>query len=111
MLRASPCLQTIPLPEQNVPVSFKSFLLRASTCSESLAMISAICSVRSTQLQPQSSKKKHKKKFTEKIESLTLNDNEQKWKDVAVFLAERVQQLSSVLSKFEKEALGKAADP
>lgn len=59
MLRASPCLQTLDIPESGVPVSFKHFLLRASTCSESLAIISAICTMCATQLQPQTSHKKN----------------------------------------------------
>lgn len=76
MLRASPCLQTIDIPEKGVPVSFKHFLLRASTCSESLAIISAICTLWATQLQPQASQKKNKKKCNKQITSISLNDND-----------------------------------
>ena len=76
MLQTSPCLQTIDIPEKRIPVSFKHFLLRASTCSESLAIISAICILCATQLQPKTSQKKNKKKCNKQITSLPLNDND-----------------------------------
>lgn len=76
MLRVSPCLQTIEIPEQRIPMSFKHFLLRASTCSETLAIISAICTLCATQLQPKTSQKKNKKKCNKQITSISLNDND-----------------------------------
>ena len=88
MLRASPCLQTLDIPESGVPVSFKHFLLRASTCSESLAIISAICTMCATQLQPQTSHKK--------------NDNDQSWRNITTLLTKRIQNFDSVLTEFEK---------
>ena len=76
MLRVSPCLQTIDIPEKRIPMSFKHFLLRASTCSETLAIISAICTLCATQLQPKTSQKKNKKKCNKQITSNhSLNDN------------------------------------
>lgn len=74
MLRTSLCLQTLPIPEWDKPVSFKNFLLRASTCSESLAIISAICSVCAVQSEPRTSQKKNKKKYNKKIESNMINE-------------------------------------
>jgi len=75
MLRTTPCLQTLPIPERDVPISFKNFLLRASTCSESLAIISAICSAYVTQSEPRAqSQKKNKKKYNKKIESNMINE-------------------------------------
>jgi len=75
MLRTTPCLQTLPIPERDVPISFKNFLLRASTCSESLAIISAICSAYATQSEPRAqSQKKNKKKYNKKIESNMINE-------------------------------------
>ncbi|XP_076276164.1 phagocyte signaling impaired isoform X1 [Lasioglossum baleicum] len=109
MLRGSPCLQTMDIPEKEIPVSFKHFLLRASTCSESLAMISAICTMYATRLQPQASKKKNKKLIKE-IESLSLNDNDNSWKDISDLLAERIQNLDSVLTEFEKYQLNTGLD-
>lgn len=86
MLRTSLCLQTLPIPERDTPVSFKNFLLRASTCSESLAIISAICSVCAVQSEPRTSQKKNKKKCNKKIESNMINEtNETK---VIVFFIE-----------------------
>lgn len=73
MLRTSPCLQTLPIPEQDTPVSFKNFFLRASTCSESLAIISAMCTVCAVQSKPGTSQKKNKKKY-KKIESDVINE-------------------------------------
>lgn len=105
MLQTSPCLQTIDIPEKRIPVSFKHFLLRASTCSESLAIISAICILCATQLQPKTSQKKNKKKCNKQITSLPLNDNDHNWKEVAILLEERIQNLDSVLSEFEKYQL------
>jgi len=73
-LRTSPCLQPLPIPERNTPVSFKNFLFRASTCSESLAIISIICSVYAMQLEPhRTSQKKNKKKCNKKIEANGIN--------------------------------------
>lgn len=77
MLRMSTCLQLLPLPEQNMPVSFKNFLLRASTCSESLAIISAMCSAIALQAKPRSSQKKNKKKCNKKIETVLSNNIDQ----------------------------------
>lgn len=74
MLRTSLCLQTLAIPERDTPVSFKNFLLRASTCSESLAIISAICSVCAVQSEPRTSQKKNKKKCNKKIESNMINE-------------------------------------
>ena len=110
MLRASPCLQTIDIPEKGVPVSFKHFLLRASTCSESLAIISAICTLWATQLQPQASQKKNKKKCNKQITSISLNDNDHSWKEVATLLSERVENLDSMLTEFEKYQLHTGLD-
>jgi len=73
MLRTSPCLQTLPIPEQDTPVSYKNFFLRASTCSESLAIISAMCTVCAVQSKPGTSQKKNKKKY-KKIESDVINE-------------------------------------
>ncbi|XP_029676321.1 N-alpha-acetyltransferase 25, NatB auxiliary subunit [Formica exsecta] len=107
MLRTSLCLQTLPIPEWDKPVSFKNFLLRASTCSESLAIISAICSVCAVQSEPRTSQKKNKKKYNKKIESNMINEtNETKvWREVAVLLIERVENLDAVLTEFEKYEL------
>ncbi|KAL6448145.1 hypothetical protein ACFW04_000276 [Cataglyphis niger] len=107
MLRTSLCLQTLPIPERDTPVSFKNFLLRASTCSESLAIISAICSVCAVQSKPRTSQKKNKKKCNKKIESNMINEtNETKgWREVAVLLIERVENLDAVLTEFEKYEL------
>ncbi|XP_015437860.1 PREDICTED: N-alpha-acetyltransferase 25, NatB auxiliary subunit [Dufourea novaeangliae] len=105
MLRASPCLQTIDMPEKGIPVSFKHFLLRASTCSESLAIISAICTICATQLQPQTSHKKNKKKYSKEIESDPLNDNCHSWKDIAMLLIERIHNLDLMLTELEKYQL------
>ncbi|XP_053986052.1 N-alpha-acetyltransferase 25, NatB auxiliary subunit [Hylaeus anthracinus] len=102
MLQASPCLQTIDIPEKGIPVSFKHFLLRASTCSESLAIISAICTMCARQLQPETTHKKNRKKYCKNIKTVSLNDNDHSWKDVAVLLTERIQNLDSVLTEFEK---------
>ncbi|XP_076236201.1 phagocyte signaling impaired [Calliopsis andreniformis] len=110
MLRASPCLQTIDIPEKGVPVSFKHFLLRASTCSESLAIISAICTLCATQSQSQTSQKKDKKKYRKKIESVSVNNNDHSWRDVATLLVERIQNLDSVLTEFEKFELHTGLD-
>lgn len=75
MLRTTPCLQTLPIPDRDTPVSFKNFLLRASTCSESLAIISAICSACAIQSEPRAqSQKKNKKKYNKKIESNMINE-------------------------------------
>ncbi|OAD52479.1 N-alpha-acetyltransferase 25, NatB auxiliary subunit [Eufriesea mexicana] len=105
MLRASACLQTIDIPEKRIPMSFKHFLLRASTCSESLAIISAICTLCATQLQPKTSQKKNKKKYNKQVTSIPLNDNDHNWKEIAMLLEERVQNLDSVLTEFEKYQL------
>ncbi|XP_076755634.1 phagocyte signaling impaired isoform X1 [Xylocopa sonorina] len=105
MLRASPCLQIIDIPEKRIPVSFKHFLLRASTCSESLAIISAICTLCATQLQPTTSQKKNRKKCNKQITSISLNDNDHNWKEIAMLLEERIQNLDLVLTEFEKYEL------
>ncbi|XP_043260160.1 N-alpha-acetyltransferase 25, NatB auxiliary subunit [Colletes gigas] len=102
MLQASPCLQTINIPEKDIPVSFKHFLLRASTCSESLAIISAICTMCATRLQPQSSQKKNRKKYCKNIETVSLDENDHSWKDVSILLTERIKNLNRVLTEFEK---------
>nr|XP_012136081.1 PREDICTED: N-alpha-acetyltransferase 25, NatB auxiliary subunit isoform X1 [Megachile rotundata] len=110
MLRASPCLQTIDIPEKGIPVSFKHFLLRASTCSESLAIISAICTLWAMQLQPQTSEKKNKKKCNKQIAHIPLNDNDHNWKEIAILLSEKVDNLDSVLTEFEKYQLNTGLD-
>lgn len=86
MLRASLCLQTIDIPEKNVPVSFKYFLLRASTCSESLAIISAICTMCATQSQSETSQKKNKKKCSKNIESVSFNNNDHVRTQISIIL-------------------------
>ncbi|XP_017891294.1 N-alpha-acetyltransferase 25, NatB auxiliary subunit [Ceratina calcarata] len=103
-LQTSPCLRTIDIPEKNVPMSFKHFLLRASTCSESLAIIGAICTLCATQSQPKTSRKKSKKKCNQSTD-LSFNDNDHNWKEIAILLEERVQNLDSVLTEFEKYQL------
>lgn len=77
MLRVSSCLQTLPIPERDTPVSFKNFLLRATTCGESLAIISAICSTCAIHSKPRTSQKKNKKKCNKKIESDMINETNQ----------------------------------
>ncbi|XP_020285803.1 N-alpha-acetyltransferase 25, NatB auxiliary subunit [Pseudomyrmex gracilis] len=108
MLRTAPCLQPLPIPERNTPVSFKNFLLRASTCSESLAIITAICSVCAVQTQPHISHKKNKKKCN-KIESDVINEIKT-WKEVAVILTEKVENLDAVLTEFQKYELKTGLD-
>lgn len=87
MLRASPCLETLPIPERDTPVSFKNFLLRATTCGESLAIISAICSSMYTiQSKSHTVQKKNKKKCNKKIESEMINETNESKVIIALFL-------------------------
>ncbi|EZA56704.1 N-alpha-acetyltransferase 25, NatB auxiliary subunit [Ooceraea biroi] len=103
-LRKSPCLQPLPIPERDTPVSFKNFLFRASTCSESLAFVGIICSAYAMQSEPRTSQKKNKKKYNKKIEANGINgSNETKtWREVAAMLSEKVEKLDAVLTEFEK---------
>ncbi|EFN87304.1 N-alpha-acetyltransferase 25, NatB auxiliary subunit [Harpegnathos saltator] len=108
MLRASPCLQTLLIPVRDTPVSFKNFLLRATTCSESLAVITAICSsTYAIQSKPHAAQKKNRKKCNKKIESDMINEtNESKtWREIAMLLSERIRDLDAVLTEFEKYEL------
>lgn len=100
LIRTSKCLETIAIPEQKAPISFKHFLLRASTCSETLAIFSAICVTYATHLQPKDTKKKNKKKYSKRIEPVSLNENNYNWRDVAMLLEERIQSLHTVLTEF-----------
>lgn len=63
-VKNSLCLQTPSLPDQNKPASYKKFLLRISTCSETLAFIGAICTSAASQIKPNILKKKNKRKNT-----------------------------------------------
>lgn len=62
ILRKSPSIQLPPIPEQEKPISFNKFFLRASTCGETLAILGSICIAVISQLKPQNSQKKNKKK-------------------------------------------------
>lgn len=75
-IKNSPCLQTPPLPDQNKPVSYKKFLLRVSTCSETLAYIGAICTSAASQVKPNILKKKNKRKNTKEPIVSTAMENQ-----------------------------------
>ncbi|KAK2586630.1 hypothetical protein KPH14_011677 [Odynerus spinipes] len=99
MLKTTSCLQPLCLPTHSNPVSFKNFLLRASTCSETLAVISAMFVVYTTRLRSIASNKKNKK-----------NENHESWREIAVFLIEKVHNLDAALSKLEKYPLQTGLD-
>lgn len=75
-LRTSPCLKPLPLPEQNKPISYRKFLFRASTCGETLAFLSAICTSAASQIKPNISKKKNKRKNTKEPVVSTAVENQ-----------------------------------
>ena len=61
-LRKSESIRIPSIPEQEKPVSFNRFFLRASTCGETLSILISICSVVMSQSRPDCSQKKNKKK-------------------------------------------------
>ena len=67
VLQSAPCLEPLPLPELNKPASFNKFFLRASTCSETIAFVAAICNLAALQIRPNLSTKKTKKKRNETL--------------------------------------------
>ena len=75
-LKTSPCLIPLPLPEQNKSVSYRKFLLRASTCGETLAFLSAICTSAASQIKPNISKKKNKRKSGKETVVSTAMENQ-----------------------------------
>lgn len=94
ILRTTLCLQPLCLPTHNEPISFKNFLLRASTCSETLAIITAMCVAYSKRFRSVISNKKGKK-----------NEIHENWKAIATFLTEKVQNLDEALTKLMKYPL------
>ncbi|XP_015610022.1 N-alpha-acetyltransferase 25, NatB auxiliary subunit isoform X2 [Cephus cinctus] len=105
-LRSSASLQTLHLPEFDSPVSYKPFLLRATTCGETLAFLAAMCSACATQMQPRMSNKKNRKKLAGKENSSlpslsSISDHLQSWTDVGTFLAEKAKNLETALSGLE----------
>ncbi|OXU18145.1 hypothetical protein TSAR_006441 [Trichomalopsis sarcophagae] len=100
-LRTSPCLKPLPLPEQNKPVSYRKFLFRASTCGETLAFLSAICTSAASQIKPNISKKKNKRKNTKEPVVSTAVEN-QTWLEISQVLTEKLQNLEFILNDLEK---------
>ncbi|XP_035725725.1 N-alpha-acetyltransferase 25, NatB auxiliary subunit-like isoform X1 [Vespa mandarinia] len=90
MLKNSLCLQPLCLPEHNNPISYKNILLRVSTCSETLAIISAMCISYISRFQPITSNRKNKK-----------NESHESWREIAVFLTEKVRHLDAALKQLE----------
>lgn len=78
LLKSSTCLKPLDLPsDRNEPVSYKQFFLRASTCGETLAFVSVICNAAASQIKPNISKKKNKRKNTkETILPTTTEENQ-----------------------------------
>ncbi|KAI4494650.1 hypothetical protein M0804_000851 [Polistes exclamans] len=91
MLKTTLCLQPLCLPEHNDPISFKNFLLRVSTCSETLAIISVMCVSYASRLQPITSSRKNKK-----------NEGLESWKEIVAFLSEKVRNVDAALKRLEK---------
>jgi N-terminal acetyltransferase B complex non-catalytic subunit len=75
-LQTSSCLKAPSLPDQNKPVSYRKFLLRASTCGETIAFLSVICTSVASQIQINISKKKNKKKRTKETVVSTAVENQ-----------------------------------
>ncbi|KAL2722102.1 hypothetical protein V1477_020922 [Vespula maculifrons] len=90
MLKTTLCLQPLCLPEHNNPISFKNILLRVSTCSETLAIISAMCVSYVSRFQPITSNRRNKK-----------NESHESWREIAVFLTEKVRHLDAALKQLE----------
>lgn len=76
LLRSSPALRTLPLPDPDISVSYKEFFLRASTCGETLAIVSAMCVACSTHSRPRPTNKKKNKKSGKEIVSLTHDESQ-----------------------------------
>ncbi|XP_066597306.1 N-alpha-acetyltransferase 25, NatB auxiliary subunit [Prorops nasuta] len=110
MLKTTQCLQTPNIPDKENATSYKRFLLRVATCSETLAIITAMCTAFATKFEPQSTKKKNKKKLTAQIESISINDSQQAWVGVATVLEERLQKLLEVLTEFKKHKIQTGLD-
>ncbi|XP_033227156.1 N-alpha-acetyltransferase 25, NatB auxiliary subunit isoform X2 [Belonocnema kinseyi] len=62
ILRKSPSIQLPSIPEQEKPIAFTKFFLRASTCGETLSILGSICVAVISLLKSQNSQKKNKKK-------------------------------------------------
>ncbi|XP_014235651.1 N-alpha-acetyltransferase 25, NatB auxiliary subunit [Trichogramma pretiosum] len=100
-LRTSICLKPLPLPNQEKPASYKKFFLRATTCGETLAFVSAICTSAASQIKPNISKKKNKRKGgTETI--VTTAAESETWNEISQILSEKLKGLDFVLSKVTK---------
>ncbi|KAJ8681185.1 hypothetical protein QAD02_016972 [Eretmocerus hayati] len=100
-LRTSPCLKAPALPTQNTPVSFRKYLLRASTCGETLAFLSAICTSSASQIKPKISQKRNRRKTTREPLVSTALEN-QIWCGIARIITEKLQCLDAELSALEK---------
>ena len=72
-LKKSPALLCPELPDSDCPVSYRQFFLRATTCGETLAYLSAMCVSYSTTMQPRAINKKKNKKCKD-IVSLTTDE-------------------------------------
>lgn len=68
ILRNSLSIKVPTIPEQEHPVSFSKFFLRASTCGETLSILGSICAVIMSQSKPRRSQRKNKKKPTKENE-------------------------------------------
>ncbi|XP_058795847.1 N-alpha-acetyltransferase 25, NatB auxiliary subunit isoform X2 [Phymastichus coffea] len=101
LLKSSTSLKPLSLPNQNKPVSYKPFLLRASTCGETLAFISIICTSAASQIKPNISKKKNKRKNTRETTLSTTKENET-WLKVVQILSEKLKNLECILNSLEK---------
>ena len=61
-LKKSPSIRVPSIPEQEKPISFNKFFLRASTCGETLSILGSICAAVIAQSKPRDSQKKNKKR-------------------------------------------------
>ncbi|XP_043274527.1 N-alpha-acetyltransferase 25, NatB auxiliary subunit [Venturia canescens] len=104
-LRSSKALQPGPQPPIDVPVSYKAFFMRASTCGESLALLGAMCVAYTNRSQQRATtvtanRKKNKKDANAIVAS--QSDYSQTWQEIGALLAERIKSLEAELTELEK---------
>lgn len=104
ILRNSLSIKVPTIPEQEHPVSFSKFFLRASTCGETLSILGSICAVIMSQSKPRRSQRKNKKKPTKENEE-PFSEISQNWLNIEELLSERLQSLETVLNLLNRTSV------
>ncbi|XP_014210949.1 N-alpha-acetyltransferase 25, NatB auxiliary subunit [Copidosoma floridanum] len=101
-LKESDCLKLLLVPQRDLEASLKNILFRASTCGETLAFLSAICTLAASHIKPNILKKKNRRKSTKETEVSEMILENKTWSILSQILSTKLKHLESTLRSLEE---------